>query len=85
MGLSDRKGSYGIDAPYAPALMIAGALFCIGLVVFAHLVQFCLTAVILLTLAMIYLHTSLRGKFLVWSALLDGIAMRGDEQLLDLG
>lgn len=85
MGIAHRKGSYGIDAPYAPALMITGLLICIGLIVFAHLVQFWMTAAILLTLASIYLHTSLRGKFMVWIALLDGIAMRGDEQLLDLG
>jgi ubiquinone/menaquinone biosynthesis C-methylase UbiE len=31
------------------------------------------------------LHTSLRGKFEVWSELLDGLALRGDEHVLDLG
>jgi ubiquinone/menaquinone biosynthesis C-methylase UbiE len=31
------------------------------------------------------LHASLRGKFAVWSELLDGLALRGDEQVLDLG
>lgn len=85
MSISHRKGSYGIDAPYAPALMILGFLACIGLIVFAHLLQFWLTAVILLTLACIYLHTTLRGKFVVWQTLLDDLAMRGDERLLDLG
>ncbi len=85
MTISHRKGRYGIDAPYAPLLMITGALACIGLAVFAHMVQFWLTAVILLALAIVYLHTTLRGKFIVWQSLLDGIAMRGDERLLDLG
>jgi ubiquinone/menaquinone biosynthesis C-methylase UbiE len=31
------------------------------------------------------LHASLRGKFEVWSELLDGLALRGDERVLDLG
>jgi arsenite methyltransferase len=31
------------------------------------------------------LHTSRRGKFLVWSELLDDLELRGDEQILDLG
>ena len=85
MSIDHRKGSYGIDAPYAPLMMIGGAVACIGLIVIAHMPQFWLTAVILLMLASIYLHTTLRGKFIVWQGLLDGIAMRGDERLLDLG
>jgi ubiquinone/menaquinone biosynthesis C-methylase UbiE len=31
------------------------------------------------------LYTSLRGKFAVWSELLDGLTLRGDEDVLDLG
>jgi arsenite methyltransferase len=85
MNISGRKGRYGIDAPYVPAFMIAGSMACIGLVVFAHLVQLWLTIVILMTLACVYLHTTLRGKFLVWRTLLSGMAWRGDEQILDLG
>ena len=85
MGMSHRKGRYGVDAPYAPLLMIAGALACIGLIVFAHIEQLWLTVVVLLALAGIYLHTTRRGKFQVWRALLDGIAWRGDERVLDLG
>lgn len=80
-----RKGRYGIDAPYAPLLMIAGALVCIGLIVFAHIMQLWLTVVILLVMAGIYLHTTLRGKFRVWRALLDGMNLRGDERILGLG
>lgn len=80
-----RKGRYGIDAPYVPSFMIAGALVCVGLMVFAHLVQLWISAAILLLLAAVYLHTTLRGKFLVWRSLLDGVAMRGDERVLDLG
>lgn len=31
------------------------------------------------------LYASLRGKFVVWAELLDGLALGGDEQILDLG
>jgi ubiquinone/menaquinone biosynthesis C-methylase UbiE len=80
-----RQGSYGIDAPYLlpiPALLlIAGvaqgvlsraALPFVG----AGLVAACMAC---------GLHTSIRGKFAVWAELLDGLALRGDEQILDLG
>jgi ubiquinone/menaquinone biosynthesis C-methylase UbiE len=32
-----------------------------------------------------YLHSTLRGKFLVWAELLDQLRLRGDERVLDLG
>jgi cyclopropane fatty-acyl-phospholipid synthase-like methyltransferase len=85
MKLSGRRERYGIDAPYVPAAMLAGALACIALIVFAHIRPLWITAVILLALAGIYLHTTLRGKFVVWRKLLDGAGLRGDERLLDLG
>lgn len=85
MKLSGRKGRYGIDAPYVPALLIVGALACAGLMVFAHMYGLWITAAILLLLAGIYLHTTLRGKFLAWRKLLASLGLRGDERVLDLG
>lgn len=85
MTISHRKGHYGIDAPYVPALMIAGSIACIGLIVFAHVKQFWVSVAILLPMSVVYLHTTLRGKFLVWEKLLDGMTWRGDERILDLG
>jgi ubiquinone/menaquinone biosynthesis C-methylase UbiE len=32
-----------------------------------------------------YLHSTLRGKFVVWADLLDKLGLRGDERILDLG
>jgi ubiquinone/menaquinone biosynthesis C-methylase UbiE len=32
-----------------------------------------------------YLHSTFRGKFLVWGKLLAGLELRGDERILDLG
>lgn len=85
MNISGREGRYGIDAPYVPMLMIAGSIVCVGLIVFAHLVQLWITVVILLVLSGVYLHTTLRGKFRVWRRLLDGMSLHGDERILDLG
>ena len=65
--------------------MMAGAILCLGLIVFAHIHQLWISVVILLLLAGFYLHTTLRGKFLVWHALLDAMPWRGDERILDLG
>ncbi len=83
--MSNRKGKYGIDAPYAPAMMIAGAIICLGLIVFAHVNQLWITVVILMLLAGFYLHTTLRGKFRVWRELLAAMPWRGNERVLDLG
>lgn len=80
-----RNGRYGIDAPYAPAMMIIGAVICLGLIVFAHLFQLWISVVILLGMAGIYLHTTRRGKFQVWCKLLDNAAIGGSERVLDLG
>lgn len=80
-----RRGNYGIDAPYAPAMMAVGLAACLAAIVFSHVRQLWVTAAILALLLACYLHTTLRGKFAAWSDLLDGLALRGDEQLLDLG
>jgi ubiquinone/menaquinone biosynthesis C-methylase UbiE len=32
-----------------------------------------------------YLHSTLRGKFVVWADLLDQLHLRGDERILDMG
>lgn len=85
MNISRRKGRYGIDAPYAPALMISGSIACLAVIVFAHVKQFWVSFAILLLMAVVYLHTTLRGKFMVWQKLLDAMKCRGDERILDLG
>jgi arsenite methyltransferase len=84
-----RHGSYGIDAPYAFAF--------IGVVIVLELVWAVVTAItsgrlspfllvlFLFAIAAFYLHSTLRGKFLVWAELLDKLNLRGDERILDLG
>jgi arsenite methyltransferase len=78
-------GSYGFDAPYlfiVPAALLA-----------ANLVEAGRTrspwplvgAVAILACVISGLYTSRRGKFKVWSALVEGLALRGHERVLDLG
>src|SRR5262249_2897690 len=83
--LARRKGSYGIDAPYL--LPIPAAL------IVANVVQGAVTgtagpfvaAAIVMACMGCGLYTSLRGKFVVWAEVLDGLGLRGDERVLDLG
>jgi arsenite methyltransferase len=80
-----RKGFYGIDAPYL--LPVLGVFILINVLEGWHsgsLWPF-LAAVFLTACAGFGLHASLRGKFVVWAELLDGLALRGDERILDLG
>jgi SAM-dependent methyltransferase len=84
-----RRGAYGIDAHYAPAF--------IGIVIAVYFVVAIMTAIssgkvfpffVVLFLSAIlsfYLHTTLRGKFVVWAELIDQLNLRGDERILDLG
>ena len=85
MSTSPRKSRYGIDAPYVPLLMATGLLACLGVIAFTPLKGWWLTALILAAMLALYLHTTLRGKFVVWRELLGAQAWRGDEQVLDLG
>lgn len=78
-------GSYGIDAPYVPALLGAGALVCALLAVVGRNVVFAIVAAVFLAETVIYLHTTLRGKFVVWEGLLDSLDLRGDEAVVDVG
>ncbi|WEB38377.1 MULTISPECIES: class I SAM-dependent methyltransferase [Streptomyces] len=87
-----RQGEYGVDAPYVPTLYGAMGigLLAWGVVTFAvdgltpapwALFAGCVT----LVCAGLYLYTTRRGKFVVWEKLLDRLALRGDERVLDLG
>ena len=90
--LAGRRGTYGVDAPYVPLFMSAGAALALvigiasaiagvaGLGVAAGYFAFFL----LLSVAD-YLYASLFGKFAVWAQLLRSLELRGDERLLDLG
>jgi ubiquinone/menaquinone biosynthesis C-methylase UbiE len=80
-----RKGTYGLDAPYL--LPIPAILVIVNIVqgVATNRVLPFAVAAILLVCVGCGLHTSLRGKFVVWDELLDRLGLRGGEQVLDLG
>lgn len=90
VSVSDRRGSYGFDAPWALIGLLVGAIALLALMgaafvfdVPAAAIAFLAGALYTLASAASYLYTTRRGKFLVWAGELD--RLRGDEDLLDLG
>jgi arsenite methyltransferase len=80
-----RNGTYGIDAPYllpVPALLIVANI--IDGVVSGTPWPFAVAGVVT-ACACCGLYASRRGKFVVWAELLDRLALRGHERVLDLG
>jgi ubiquinone/menaquinone biosynthesis C-methylase UbiE len=86
-----RHGHYGIDAPrvlygLAAAALGATAATLIALTAYgAFNAAFAAIAVVFALMTCSYLWTTRRGKFAVWSELLDGLALRGEERVLDVG
>jgi arsenite methyltransferase len=79
------KGSYGVDAPYL--LVVPAVLIVINVVnaLISGSLWPLAGAVVLTASVGSGLYTSRLGKFRVWSELLDALALRGDERVLDLG
>jgi arsenite methyltransferase len=84
-----RQGSYGIDAPYALGVLAVMIVACLVIAIVTAFtsgrVWAFLPVLFMLTIAAFVLHTTLRGKFVVWAELLDKLGLRGDERILDLG
>jgi len=80
-----QKAQYGFDAGY---LLPAAFIACIAIVVVAAASR-AYAPLIGASFAILCigtgLHSSRRGKFLVWEELLDGLHLSGDERVLDLG
>jgi SAM-dependent methyltransferase len=79
------KATYGLDAP---AMLLVGAAFALLDFVLAILTRSpgpIFAAVAVALFVGFGLHSSLRGKFIVWRSVLDGLQLKGDERLLDLG
>jgi arsenite methyltransferase len=80
-----RHGSYGMDAP-GPFTIIA--LVGIGNLVLAAFVRSIgplVGGLFPLLVVAVAVHTSRRGKFLVWSDVFDRLRLTGNERVLDLG
>ena len=80
-----RRGSYGIDAPLAPAFLAVLVVIYLVLAIISGRLLHLLAALFLLAILGWYLHGTLRGKFLLWAELLASLNLRGDERILDLG
>jgi SAM-dependent methyltransferase len=78
---------YGVDAPPVPALLGVTGLAC-GLAASRPRrgrTALAATGAVLLAGSGVYLHTTLRGKLRAWDAILDRVALEGDEDVLDMG
>lgn len=80
-----RRGSYGIDAPIAPAFLAGLAILYLVLAIVTGKVMFWMALCFILACETYYLHGTLRGKFVLWAELFDRLNLRGDEHILDLG
>ena len=80
-----RRGSYGIDAPYAPAFLAAMTVVYLVMAIISGRWRMLVPMTFMLAFLVFYLHGTLRGKFVAWAGLLDQLHLRGDERILDLG
>jgi SAM-dependent methyltransferase len=87
-----RRGEYGYDAPYA--LVIFGLLaVATGLAAAMAWLHGPIRAAMPITFYFVFFlantssfyYTTRRGKFLEWNRILDGLRLRGDESVLDMG
>lgn len=79
------RASYGVDAPYL--LIVPAVLVLFGIVqgVLTDTVFPFIGAGLVGVCAFFGFYASRRGKFVVWSRLLDQLKLTGDERILDLG
>jgi SAM-dependent methyltransferase len=81
----NRRGSYGVDAPIVPVIFaVAIALSVVNFAINPK-IWMLLPLLFLIGCAVTYLHSTRRGKFLVWAELLGQLGFRGDERILDMG
>ncbi|MDC0535257.1 class I SAM-dependent methyltransferase [Francisellaceae bacterium] len=64
------KGNYGIDAPYVPITFIGISLAFFILCIIYRSYSYLFVSLFFLINSLIYLHTSLRGKFYIWNKLI---------------
>jgi SAM-dependent methyltransferase len=87
-----QRGDYGYDAPYALMTfwLLAFASGIVTTIAWLHEPIRAATPITLYFLfflgnACSFLYTTRRGKFLEWDRILDRVALRGDEAVLDIG
>lgn len=86
-----KNGKYGLDAPIAPITFFAIGLVLIILSIVGikqeiESLNWCwFWGVFSWICGGIYLHTSFRGKFIIWANILDQLTIQPDSKILDLG
>jgi len=86
------RGAYGYDAPYALIMFALAALGSLaGLVLFLWqrntrgIRFFAFYFLFFAGHTCSFFYTTRRGKFIEWERILDGLQLRGDERVLDIG
>jgi arsenite methyltransferase len=88
-----RSGDYGYDAPYAllaftgvgAAGLLGGALLWATGGSYHYAKILAAYGVVFSGNAASFFHTTRRGKFQVWDEIVEGLRLRGDERVLDMG
>jgi SAM-dependent methyltransferase len=87
-----RRGDYGYDAPYGLVIFAALGLLCLSVAALGWseggtraTVVIAVYGLFFLANAASFYFTTRHGKFLEWERILDGLQLRGDEAVLDMG
>ena len=87
-----RQSDYGYDAPYALIMFGVGSVVFAVLAILSWREGVSRTALMMTFYCVFFLantgsffYTTRRGKFLEWNRILDGLRLRGDERVLDMG
>jgi len=87
-----RRGDYGFDAPYGLAIFAAMAVVGAAVSVYAWRTGTRADALRMLVFTLFFTgngcsfwYTTRSGKFREWERILDGLRLRGDERVVDLG
>src|SRR5262245_36125543 len=80
-----RKGAYGIDAPYLLPIPVALIVWNVWRGISTKTIWPLGAAALIVASMSCGLYTSRRGKFVVWDELLSGLNLKGDERILDIG
>lgn len=80
-----KKASYGVDAPGFFPFALLGLTVTLTAGISSHRPGPFVGAALLVGCVGFFVHTTRRGKFLVWRELIDNLRLQGNERLLDLG
>jgi arsenite methyltransferase len=82
---ASRRGHYGVDAPRVFAVFVAMLVVMLGVAIVTGRRPAWVGTALFACNVGTWWHATRRGKFIVWERLLDALALRGDERVLDVG